>query len=70
MPSCIKYATFKIVRNVQKSKWWQEKMVTHPREGHQNHLILATSYFLRKSNVQNVVLSDPLQFLLLIIKDI
>ena len=21
MPSCIKYATFKIVRNVQKSKW-------------------------------------------------
>ena len=45
-------------------------MVPHPREGHQDHLTLATSYLLRKGNVENASVSDRRQFLLLIIKQI
>ena len=45
-------------------------MVPHPREGHQDHLTLATSYLLRKSNVENAFVSNRRQFLLLIIKRI
>ena len=43
-------------------------MVPHPRERHQEHLTLAMSYLLRKSNVENASVSNRRQFLLLIIK--
>ena len=43
-------------------------MVPHSREGHQDHLTLAMSYLLRKSNVENASVSNRRQFLLLIIK--
>ena len=49
----------KIGRNVQKNKWWKEKIVLYPWEGHQDHLTLVTNYLLLY-----------LQFLLLIIKRI
>ena len=45
-------------------------MVPHPRVGHQDHLTLAMSYLLRKSNVENASVSNRRQFLLLIIKQI